>query len=222
MNRAHLYPSRSETALLCRVLFLMICCVLLSGRWQWARSDASLVITTSGVRWEILVTYDWGVLELEIQGWIWRVAYKTAMPPPYDGGSKHLWNVGQFLPRLHGAASQKTVIFSHATFVCLTCRMYSARLLRGWSRHDPDDQTRSVACLLSHWTFGIHEPCKRTKVCGMLTRIRIEQNSCSWCDVVRDHLPSYAWINSKMDNPVLIKFSIGEFYKKLKNILVFI
>jgi hypothetical protein len=29
------------------------------------------------------------------------------------------------------------------------------------------------------------------------------------------HLPPYAWINSRTDNPILAKFNIGEFYKKV-------
>jgi hypothetical protein len=37
----------------------------------------------------------------------------------------------------------------------------------------------------------------------------------SWCDVERDHIPPHAWNNSRMDNPILIKFNIGEFYGKL-------
>jgi hypothetical protein len=31
--------------------------------------------------------------------------------PPDDGGSKHLRNIGQFLPRLHGRTSQEIVVF---------------------------------------------------------------------------------------------------------------
>jgi hypothetical protein len=34
-------------------------------------------------------------------------------------------------------------------------------------------------------------------------------------DVERDHLPPYALINSRADNPILIKFKIGEICEKL-------
>jgi hypothetical protein len=37
----------------------------------------------------------------------------------------------------------------------------------------------------------------------------------SWCDVVRDLIPQYAWISSREANPILIKLNIGEFYEKL-------
>jgi hypothetical protein len=37
----------------------------------------------------------------------------------------------------------------------------------------------------------------------------------SWCDVKLDYLPPYAWINSRRDDPIIIKYNIIKFYEKL-------